>query len=216
MSCARLGQSQVLTAVLLGGILVLGVGGAYMWGVPILQKNQDINNAQNSLSGMSRLSGEIAAVAQQGGSRSIPLDIGSGSLTINTENETITYIARTKGAYVATDEWVPLNENDMQGVPEAGNGGGYGVRGVDKPGVLIGRSTVGSNAYTTRYRIVFRPLQDPTSGQTFQINLVEDGRLEASGGKQTIVIQRQGTETIPGAGVDGGNLQQINVLIRIS
>lgn len=210
------GQTQVLTAVLLGGILIAGVAGAYVWGLPLLQKNQDINSAKNSLSSMKELTSAISTVAQQGGSRSVTMPLGDGSLRISPENDTVTFQARTRGAYVATESWVPLNENDMQGIAEGGAGSGHGIRGDDKPGVLIGRAVLGDDAFVTTYRIAFRPMEDPTSGQTHSIDLVQDGRMDATNGKHTVVITQGEEVTESGAGIDGGTLQRQQVLIRIS
>ncbi|MDY6773717.1 MAG: hypothetical protein SVS85_00830, partial [Candidatus Nanohaloarchaea archaeon] len=83
------GQTQVLTAVLLGGILIAGVSGAYVWGLPILRKNQDVNSAEQSLSDMKELSRAVAAVASGGGSRTVPVRLADGSLNIDTEQEMI-------------------------------------------------------------------------------------------------------------------------------
>lgn len=213
----RSGQTQVLTAVLLGGILVVGVSGSYMWGLPILRKSQDVRNAENSLDGLRQLADGIAEVSQSGGSRSVSVPLGDGSLQINPENDTITYNALTQGAYVATDQWVPLNENDMQGANRSTGepGPGYGIRGVDEPILIVGRAEPGSDQYDTTYRLISRDMKDSTSGQTYRIDLVEDGNLQATNGRHDIVFSRETVTTVPGAGVDGGILNRVRIRMRI-
>lgn len=218
MSPARLGQSQVITAVLLGGILVAGISAAYVWGIPILQKNQDVNNAERSLDTLRQVADGIATVASDGGSRSVTVSLGDGTLSIDTDKEMISYRALTQGAYVSTQNWVPLNEDDMQGVNRTTGEPttGYGIRGADSPAVLIGKAQISQDAFTTFYRIISRRLFEPGSAQTYYVDLVQNGNLEASGEEHTVVFQRDGTETVPGEGVNGGTLRRIRILIRVS
>ncbi|MDY6766367.1 MAG: hypothetical protein SVW77_03290 [Candidatus Nanohaloarchaea archaeon] len=218
MDFGRTGQTQVLTAVLLGGILIAGVAGAYVWGLPILQKNQDVNNAEQSLSDLKELTRAISSVASSGGSRSVTVDLSDGTLNIDAEQDMITYQALTTGAYVSTRQWLPLNENDIQGVNRSTGlpDDGYGIRGVDEPVLLVGKAERVSDGYTTRYRIVPRQMLETGTGQTFQINLVKDGNLQASNGRHTVVLRSGQQETETGAGIDGGTLRRQSVLIRIS
>ncbi|MDY6761470.1 MAG: hypothetical protein SVY41_00305 [Candidatus Nanohaloarchaea archaeon] len=218
MDFGRTGQTQVLTAVLLGGILIAGVSAAYVWGLPILQKNQDVNNAEQSLSDMKELSRAISSVASSGGSRSITVNLADGSLTIDADEDIITYRALTTGAYVSTRMWLPLNENDMQGVNRSTGQpmDGYGIRGVDEPVLLVGKAKRVSDGFLTRYRIIPRRMLETGTGQTFQINLVQDGNLQASNGQHTVVLRSGQQETETGAGIDGGTLRRQSVLIRIS
>ncbi len=218
MDFGRTGQTQVLTAVLLGGILIAGVSGAYIWGLPILQKNQDVNNAEQSLSDMRELTRAISSVAATGGSRSVPVDLSDGSLNIDAEDDTITYQALTTGAYVSTRMWLPLNENDMQGVNRSTGeaADGHGIRGVDEPLLLVGKAERASDGFLTQYRIIPRQMLETGTGQTFQINLVQDGNLQASNGRHTVVLRSGEEETETGAGIDGGTLRRQSVLIRIS
>ncbi len=222
MNVPRRGQSQVITAVLLGGILIAGISAAYIWGLPILQKNQDVNNAQQSLATLEQVAAGLETVANEGGSRSVEVSLGTGSLNIDAENETITFRALTRGAYVSTSQWVPLNENDMQGVnrttgePVPIEDGGYAIRGTDSAALLIGRALLSQDRFTTFYQVILRPLYQTDSSQTYQIDLVQNGNLEASGGQHTVVFQRTGEETEPGAGANGGTLHRIQVSIRVS
>lgn len=212
----RAGQSQVLTAVLLAGIIVAGITAAFLWGIPLLQKNQDVNEARKTLDSLRTVAQSVTSVGQEGGSRQETVPLGNGIIDVNTENDTITYIATTRGAYVSTRNWTPLNEDDMQGVPDTIFADGHGVRGIDRPGVLVGQATPADNKFTTVYRIVFRPLKDPNGDQTHQIDLVQNGNLRSSSGQAQLIFQRGQTQSRPGAGVDGSTLQLTEILIRVS
>ncbi|MDY6769481.1 MAG: hypothetical protein SVU88_00755 [Candidatus Nanohaloarchaea archaeon] len=218
MYSSRSGQTQVLTAVLLGGILVAGVSAAYVWGLPILQKNQDVNNAESSLSDLKELSRALESVGTGGGSRTVTVDLASGTLNIDAEQDLITYRTLTKGAYVSTRTWMPLNENDMQGVNRTTGlpDEGYGIRGVDDPALLIGKAERASDGFQTKYRIVLRSMLETGTGQTYRIDLVQDGNLQASNGQHTVVLRSGQEETETGAGIDGGTLNRQKVLIRVS
>ncbi|MDY6770905.1 MAG: hypothetical protein SV186_03025 [Candidatus Nanohaloarchaea archaeon] len=210
------GQSQVVTAVLLGGILIVGISSAYTWGVPLLQKNKDVNKLQNTVSTFKKLEQEIESVAQRGGTGQIRFKVGSGFLRVSAENNTIIYTVTTNAAYVATGEWVPLNENDLAGIAVAGRGEGYGIRNQDKPGVLIANADYQGDNYQTTFKLVFRELQSLSSNKGYIIDLVGSGNLEASGGTHQIIVQ-QGDEVIEqGASATNGPLQKQRIKIRIN
>lgn len=213
------GQTQVITAVLLGGMLIAGVTAAYSWGLPLLQKNQDVNRAEAALSDMKELAGAIENVAASGGSREVTVALGDGALDIDTDGDVITYTSLTRGAYVSTGAWVPLNENDMQGinrttgerVPDE-----YGVKGLDSSALLAGNAERADDRFSTTYRIVLRDIFNPDTGQTSTIDLVQDGNLDVSSGSATVSVSSGGEETAVGEGVDGGTLNKKKVLVGVS
>ncbi|MCJ7479335.1 MAG: hypothetical protein MUP63_04125 [Candidatus Nanohaloarchaeota archaeon QJJ-7] len=215
------GQTQVLTAVLLGGMLIAGVSAAYLWGIPKIKKSQNVNNAEKSLSDIKEVSRAIDSVATGSGSRTVPIDLGDGSLDIDTEKDMITYKTLTRGLFVARD-WAPLNENDMQGVNSSTGlpSDGYGIRGEDKPVLVIGLSSGStggeSDLVTTTYRMVMRDIFDTGSSRTYHIDLVQNGNLDASGDSHTIHLKSAGEETDIGKGVEGGILNRRKVMIRVS
>lgn len=216
MPSLRTGQSQVLTAVILGGIILAAITSAFLWGLPLIEKNQDVQTAQETLDDFNDLSDVMEQVVQEGGSRSETVELGTGTMNIDTEDDMITYQTMHRGAYVSVGDWVPLNENDVQGVPGTDGEDGHGIRGVDRNGVLVGRAEPAGDEYFTEYRVVFRPLTDPGSDRTYQVELVQNGNLQASGGQQSVTFERGETEIEPGEGVNGGPLHRIPLLIRVS
>jgi hypothetical protein len=188
----RAGQSQVVTAIILAGILIAGITAAYTWGLPLLQKNQDKNTIESSLDQMKELSSTIDSISSRGGSRQVSFDLQSGSLEVNTAEDKIVYIANTRAAYVSTGTWVPLNnERNLQGISEVGQNGTYAVRGKDKPGVIIGKTErLPTDKYKTTFKLVFRPVEDLNTNKLHQIDLEGSGNLRASGGSHSIVIEQ--------------------------
>lgn len=216
----RIGQSQVLTAVLLAGIILTAITSAFLWGMPLLEKNQDQTAVENTLSDFRKLSSGIESVVTEGGSRQVTVRLGSGAMQIDDANEMFTYQTATKGVYVSRKNWVPLNEDSLLGVNRTTgerDTGSYGIRGIDRFGVLIGQTDTAGSDYMTRYRIVYRYLKDPDTQQTYTVDLVPVGQDTVSGGGEHTVTFRQGeTQREPGNGVDGGTLHRIKVLVEIT
>ncbi len=212
----RKAQSGVVTAVILAGIMVAGISSAYTWGLPLLQKQQDTDKLESSLQKMNNIAGEIRKAARRGGSSTIEFDLGEGFLDINVSDNSISYSTVTSAAYVSPDSWVPLNENDMNGIKEAGLGGKAGTQGKDKPGVIIGKADLQGDEYKTTYKLKYRQLRDPSAGKAYLIQLERDGNLNAAGGEKKITIEKGGEEVIEGGGVTGEPLVVRKVLVRIS
>ncbi len=104
----RAGQSQVISVILLSGIAVMVVSGAYFWGAPLMEKSQAgsrLNTAENM---MASISDAIDEVAKQGGQVSIPLNLG-GTLRVLEEENAIAYEVQTASLNVASRDWVPLD-----------------------------------------------------------------------------------------------------------
>lgn len=209
------GQSQVVSAVLLGGILVVGISSAYTWAVPVLQKNQDTDQLRSSLESMQELQQAVERVSTRGGSETVSLQLSGGLLSVDPSTNSVNYTIGSRAAYVAT-EWVPLNENDMLGIGLANNSEGYGIVTKDKPGVVIGRAIPQGDAYQTIYHLQFRELQDLNTDTGYQINLTETGNLQKSSGQAQIVIEKQGQDQrLEGQSKENGVLVVRNVGIRV-
>lgn len=209
------GQSQVVSAVLLGGILVVGISSAYTWAVPVLQKNQDTDQLQSSLESMQELQQAVERVSTRGGSETVTMQLNGGLLSINPATNSVNYTIGSQAAYVAT-EWVPLNENDMLGIGLVNNSEGYGIVTKDKPGVLIGKAVPRGDSYQTIYHLEFRELQDLNSDTGYLINLTDGGNLQKTSGTAQIVIEKQGQDQrLEGQSKENGVLVVRNVGIRV-
>lgn len=212
----RKGQVGVVTAVLLAGLVIAGITSALTWGLPLLQKNQDTRTLQDSLDSMKGLAEEIEKVANRGGSTEYDMNLGSGSLYLNSQNNSITYTVNSRAAYVSTREWVPLNERDTRGIQLTGKGDSYGVAGQDTEGVLLGKADQRGEDYRTRYVIYFREVDDLDTDTGYQVDLQDtEGSSTVSGGRRTIRISKETEETLSGQSKRGGNLVRKKVRINI-
>ncbi|MCJ7450127.1 MAG: hypothetical protein MUP58_00080 [Candidatus Nanohaloarchaeota archaeon QJJ-9] len=209
LSLTRKAQSQVISAVIIGGILVGGISAAYVWGVPLLQKNRDVANIKETISTFNDLNDAIKAAKTRGSSGEIPISVGSGELRIDPDNGSITYTVSTNAAYVDLEGWTPINENDMRGVTEPG----HGFQGDDEPGVLVGKAVeLQKDRYQNTYKLAYRQMKESDSDRYHLIDLEQNGNLDASGGDHSIVVKPGDKET-----VDMGDKTLVNhtVLVRI-
>jgi len=210
------GQVGVVTAVILAGLVIAGVTSALTWGLPLLQKNQDSRTLEQSLDSMRDLSEEIENIADRGGSTKFNINLGSGSLYMDEENNSITFTLKSRAAYVSTRQWVPLNERDTRGIPLTGDEDSYGVVGQDREGVLLGKADRRGEDYSTRYVIYFREVDDLDTDTGYQVDLVsEGGSNTVSGGSRTVHISKLREETVQGQSKRGGNLVKKKVEINI-
>lgn len=103
-------QTNLISYLLLG-LIIVGVSmGVYEWGIPILQKSQirsTINNIQTQLSS---LANAIQSVAESKGSQTITLSLPSGNININ--NNLIQYTFQSPTLYYNPNiPAIPLNFN---------------------------------------------------------------------------------------------------------
>lgn len=73
-----------------------------------------------------------------------------------------------------------------------------GELGTEDPeGIIIAKATAGKDKYTVTFKLVYRPLQDPNTGNTNQVILSCDNNCLAGAGEHTILLtsteQPQGT-----------------------
>ena len=213
------GQVGVVTAVLLSGMVVAGVGSALMWGLPLLEKEQDERVLEDSLSQMEELTEAIEDVSVVGGSTTMDIELEGGSLLVDDERNMIEFSANTEVAYVSTDDWTPLNEREVRGLDFEGSdtvnsSDSYGIIGTDRAGVLLGNADLREDEYNTRFRIAFRELNDLTTDEGFQVDLRTDDDIMVSPGTHTLYIESQGTET-DGVSQRGGPLEKRIVSISL-
>jgi hypothetical protein len=120
-------QSQLISYLLLG-LIVVGLSvGIYEWGIPLIQKSQigsTINNIQNQLNSLAEA---IQSVVQSRGSQTITLNLPKGSLNIY--NNLIQYSFQTSITYynpsisivpINYNIYIPCNVNNTISVPSSG------------------------------------------------------------------------------------------------
>jgi hypothetical protein len=120
-------QSQLISYLLLG-LIVVGLSvGIYEWGVPLVQKSQiksTVDNIQNQLTSLAEA---IPSVVQSRGSQTVTLNLPKGSLSIY--NNLIQYSFQTSITYynpsisvvpINYNVYIPCSVNNTISVPSSG------------------------------------------------------------------------------------------------
>ncbi len=123
----RKAQSQVLSIILISGILITVIGATYMWGVPLIEKGQTSSDNELAKSFMVMLKEKIDDVSKTGEQRTLSVKL-NGNLELNDDNSLV-YTIVTRGLNIATTAWVPLAggmspvQEDMAAVAASGGSG---------------------------------------------------------------------------------------------
>lgn len=188
----RKGQQDLLSAVLLTGIMVVVVGSVYFWGMPLVQKNKDVNSLQNSEDFMRLLNDKIKFVANNAGREQISINV-PGIITFSPDTDKLQLELMTQGTIYSVGGSIPLSKVERC---DPGNG----AWGTDQPEVLCVESTkLAENSYKNIYSLSFRTLDreiapgGPT--KSYKINLTGTGG--SAGQSHAIVIEYSGSEQSP-------------------
>jgi len=167
---------EVITAILITGILLGLVGSVYLWGVPLIEKNRDISLLESAEDFMHNLNEKIKNVATHGGREQIEIPLGriyfESDVDLNVE---------TKNTIYVSEAWIPLEKNECTKKK--------GIWGVDDQDVICVLSKEIGNEYETDYNLKYINL---TLGiKTYKIELVgKDSGKEDN----VIIIERVGVE----------------------
>lgn len=192
------GQTEVVSAILLTGIMVSLVVATYFWGLPIIQKQKDRSRLDTMESFMKNLNSAIKEVANEGGrrklSREIPGELRFVSKGGDPFEDNITLTFQSQGSLIATNETIHLVGDDRTQVPVSG-----------ESGVLTVRSEPLDGQYEITMNLRYRNL---TSGdKVYRIDLNNVGRSSISDREVTITIER-------GSASPSGNFYPNRINIR--
>ncbi len=205
------GQSEVITFVMLGGVVISLVGAAYMWGAPLTEKRSSMAEAESVRAFFEVLNKKITDMSQTcTGSCIESVDIvPKGIFTVfdnaqyykdlgpdmaNEFNNSVVLNVSAARSIYALDRWIGLN---------TGNAGGYANFG-DKEGVLMIKmikSPAGN--YESVYKLWFREVDSTKKG--FRIDLETGSVKSATTGK--IVITYNNRYTVPNGAANGKDLE---------
>jgi len=120
-------QSQLISYLLLGAIVVGLSIGVYEWGVPLIQKSQirsTVDNVQNQLTPLAEA---ISSVVQSRGTQTVTLNLPKGSISIY--NNLIQYSFQAPIIYynpsisvvpINYNIYIPCNVNNTISIPSSG------------------------------------------------------------------------------------------------
>ncbi len=195
---SRKGQQDVLSAVMLTGIMVVIVGSVYFWGIPLVQKNRDVNALQNSEDFMRTLSDKIKFVANNAGRDQISVNVPV-VISFDHDVDIIRLAIETEGSIYATGANIPLSRTGKETC-------GFktdiiGIWGMDQPEVLCVETTkLAENAYKSIYTLKYIKLERKITEATSKIHKIDLTGTDGSIGQDhSIVMEYVGSST----GVDG-------------
>jgi hypothetical protein len=179
------GQQEVLSVVLISGILIGVVGSVYFWGVPLVQKNKDVAILEGAESFVKNLNDKIKFVANNGGRDQIVVTVpGIVKFDPSKSPAEIYVIVDTEGTIYSTGAPIPLGHNsDCTSTP--------GTFGLSDPEVICVTSTkVGENKYHTVYTLKYVKLENPSIVRDYAIQL--EGNPKSGGERNTIIFENLG------------------------
>ena len=99
-------QSELLSMMLITGILIAIIGSSYMWGIPLIEKGKTSSENEKAESLMKMIKEKIDDVAQTGEQKTFSFDL-TGDMEL-TDDNSLTYSITTRGLTIASTAWVPL------------------------------------------------------------------------------------------------------------
>lgn len=199
MEAKSKGQQEVVTTILITGILVGIVGSVLFWGLPLIQKSKDASLLERAEDFMKSLNSKVKFVANNQGKDQLVITVPGTVrfLPNDPAGPTIQLIVDTQGTIYATDAEIPLGRNEC--------GRTEGVWAVNDPEVLCLTSRkLDTNKYVTTYRLSNILLK--TEG-IVSYRIVMTGQGASGGEGHTIIFENAGTQEVE-------NL--INILISIN
>lgn len=178
---ASKGQVEVVSAVLLTGIMISLVAVAYFWGLPIIQKQKDISKLEKAENIIKDLNKAIKEVANEGGRRKIATHV-PGKLKFELgETDNITLTFKSQGSLMATNQTVYL----------------VGDKGAEAPvtaesGVITALSEPTGGKYKIEVKLHYRNLTS-AENETYKIGLNNVGRRTVSNRDVTVTVEKSKT-----------------------
>jgi len=178
------GQMEVVSVILISGILIGVVGSVYFWGAPLIQKNKDIAELENTENFIKALNNKIRFTANNGGRDSLRIT-PSGIVRFDSASGTIEITVTTEGTRYATDADIPLGTNTACAATE-------GIFGVNDPETICVKSMkIGDRKFRTTYTLNYIKLVNTEVLRDFQIMLT--GSTKSGGQDSTIVFENKGS-----------------------
>lgn len=186
------GQTQALTAVLITTVTVGAIATGYIWGKPLIKKQQSEADVKQIEQDVLELRDEIESVAQSGSGTvsKVDLELEGGSIDVNPAQDYIDVQTSASQTPYPTGDWTLIRgEQEYNLSYESGS---YAFKGKDLPGVAAVRVDDAEQSVVT-YRVEFRNMyaDTPSGTRLERIDLKSIGS-EISSGDTTIHISNEG------------------------
>jgi len=194
-------QIQVISVIMITGILIALVGAAYFWGAPLIEKRTSITEVTIAESFISELNDKIVSIANTGTGEA-SLDIPSGLVriipndSIDPDNNSVILEFIVKQQMVFPNTVAYLDTNNIEEVAPYGEA---------LPRVITLRGEKSGTGNKLFIKLHYRELDiNLTPVRGYKIALNEGGEITSGNSKIMISFDRR--DTIPNAAVNGGDL----------
>lgn len=190
-------QSEVITLVLISGIVISLVGFAWTWGEPMIQKRSVITQFTSAVRFMEDLDKRITDMAGTCSSEgaceeTLTLPV-PGLITLDEASNTITYTFNVEQPLITRGE-VFFNTVDNGTVARYG----------ETPGVISLNGQPASTGYTLIFSLRYRELDSSEPMKGYKIQLMSQS--DKLGGNSKIIISYGSPEIRAGRAQNGGDL----------
>ncbi|NOX71975.1 MAG: hypothetical protein GXO64_04750 [Candidatus Micrarchaeota archaeon] len=200
------GQTEILSVVIMAGIVIALVGAAYMWGSPMMEKRSIQTKYASAEKFMSMLNDkitEIATTCATPGGCTYTVDmpqIEAASMTFDNDANTI-FFRFPSNQKMLENEKTPIN------TPYTDDPADYGTA---PPGVLMASGVMQDDAYLIQISLKYRELVDMDSKISYLINIT--GNVK---GTQKVIITYLGTRQVQSDIPEANELTMTDILINI-
>lgn len=207
------GQTQAVTAVLITTVIIGAVATAYVWGIPLIEKQQSQSDLQQIETDALAIHREIISAAESGTGTATKttLNTNDGLVVVNTSADYIRIRTSAPQTPYPSGSWTLLRGSSLQNLTVAS--GSYAIDGEDLPGVVMVKSNQNSGGAVIDYRIEFRNMKT-SENRLKLIDLVSDGRNKAAG-DMDLRISNIGSQTDTVQVSPGETLQRKRILIEV-
>jgi len=189
------GQTQALTAVLITTVTVGAITTAYVWGSPLLEKQQSQSELKQVEQNVINLRDGIESVARGGPDTAseINMNLNQGSVEVDAEKDRIIIATSAEQAPYPRGTWTLVEGESLQNLSIGS--GSYAVTGNDLPGVVAVRAGGGEGETGVRYVVEFRNMYtDTPSGARLEKIDIESVGSETFTGETTMLVSNEGEE----------------------
>jgi len=194
----RKAQTQVITIVLISGIVISLVGTAYLWGIPLISKRTSMSDFMTAEDFIVNLDKKIVDLTNRG-SGVASLSIPKGLVMVRDytdsrdDNNSIILEVLTNQPLISGSSTVFLKTNIL---------GENATYGEAEPRVISMISQSYGSAYKLIFKLHYRELDMKDDDTGYKIAMKE-GSIS---GSNEIVLSYDGTTEITGGSMNGGNL----------
>lgn len=204
---SRKGQVEMVSLVLISGIIISLVGFAYMFGMPLIEKRSTITQYDSAVKFMEDLDRKIVEMArscttQKGCDEKVTAPL-TGQIMLDQKANSITYELPISQPLLTKDRIMINTINPGEFAP-------YG----ETPGVLTMEGFTAAGGHRLRFVLHYRELYNEDQKKSYRISLASE-TPQGANGTSTVGFYYSGTARLPDAGYSQYELLVSNITMNI-